>query len=248
MTTELKQYKIYCNTESTYVQTDFVTDPPTTCPNNIAHSVNTGDVLLVSTYPVNVTVPLNNVSVEQAKMQTRGRVFDIPATVGDYITTFQSPEVDTKVMFFRFLQTADNVGDDFSLIANAFTTCGLFTANGNIGDTVLNVSPTVFTVMKPGFMVYDASNVELGFCSVVDSLAGTITISTPLAAPITAGTPVKFGIVRLYHIPIFLSAQNEFNIRAIDLMTIQKYTNLTLIYNNVNGSAKKLGLVAEFFY
>lgn len=248
MATELKQYKIYCVTESAYVQTDFRTDPPTTCPNNNTHTVNTSDILVVSTYPVNAMIPLNNVTSEQSKMQTRGRIFDIAASVGEQIFPFQSAEVDIKVMFFRFLQDSDNHGDSFSLIAVPFTVCGAFTANANIGDTVLNVSPTVFTAVKPGYIIYDSSDVELGFCSSLNSTAGTITISTPLTAPITAGTAIKFGIVRLYHIPIFLSVQNEFNIRAIDLMTIPKNTNLTLFYTNNSGLAKKFGMIAEFFY
>lgn len=248
MTTELKQYKIYCNTEATYVQTDYRTDPPTECPHNNTHSVNTSDVMIIAGYPVNVTIPLNNVTEEQSKMQTRGRVFDIPAGIGETIIPFSSPEVDIKVMFFRFLQSIDNEGDQFSLIAVPFTVCGVFTVAANIGDTVLNVSPTVFTAVKPGYIMYDSSNVEIGFCSALDSIAGTLTITTPLTSAISAGAPIKFGVPRLYHIPIFLAVQNEFNIKAIDLMTIPKNTNLTLFYTNNSGTAKKFGLVSEFFY
>jgi len=40
-------YRVYCTTEAAYVRTDWISDPPTECPNNSEHEIDTDNIVIV---------------------------------------------------------------------------------------------------------------------------------------------------------------------------------------------------------
>jgi len=53
-------YRIWCNTEAAYVETDWVTTEPTECPNNPAHSIDTNSIAIIKTSPPYLAVDGSN--------------------------------------------------------------------------------------------------------------------------------------------------------------------------------------------
>jgi len=45
-------FRIWCNTESAYVESDWATDAPTECPNDAGHSIDTNSIAIISTQDV----------------------------------------------------------------------------------------------------------------------------------------------------------------------------------------------------
>ena len=64
----LNQYKIYCTTETLYVDTDYIEGetPPTTCPNNNGHTIDTEETTLIGQYEE------NEVTIREEQIPTGG--------------------------------------------------------------------------------------------------------------------------------------------------------------------------------
>lgn len=245
---ELTQYRLYCNTEAAWVQTDYRDSVPTVCPNNNTHSIDTGTISIISVFRINTVIPEDDVSAAQNDFQTRGMKFDIPASVGEHYIPFTSPETDLELMLFEVNHGTENIGDYYSFIVAPFTTCGVLTSDANIGDTVLNVNSTVFDYVKKGVIIYDGSNDKLGFCRDLDSGAGTITITDPLLAGLTSGSDIKFGFPRAVNIYISHVSEKKFGERAKNLATFPKDTPVGLFYTNTNGVSKSLSITFDYYF
>ena len=47
-------YRLWCNTEEAYVETEYLNSEPTECPNNPAHEIDTDSICIIKTAEVKV--------------------------------------------------------------------------------------------------------------------------------------------------------------------------------------------------
>jgi hypothetical protein len=53
-------YRIWCNDEAAYVETDWVTSEPTECPNDPGHSIDTNNIAIIKTSPPYLAIDGSN--------------------------------------------------------------------------------------------------------------------------------------------------------------------------------------------
>ena len=190
MATKVINYRIYCNSESTWVS-GWGTTAPTVCYNNNTHDVNLNSVQeLDSVEETVVTVK------EEKHGQTGGNfaVETVTVTVGaneTKATDFSWP-FGINVFALEF-QTANNQsGDVFDIRANPETPIGSLTADISAGGTIIEVSSTVMLYAKIGFEITldDGTNSDfMGRIIGVDQVNNRLTMETACSNTFLASTP-----------------------------------------------------------
>jgi len=240
MTSQVNNYRIYCNTEATNVY-KWDTVEPTTCPNNNAHSINSSLTTIVETLNV------NTIKAEEASdgyFETSHVVMTIPAgTPGDVTTHDVTWPMDIMLWRTLITPTTDMFGDVVNVLAAPETTVGVITANASIGTTTINVNSTVTANTERGFLITldDGVNKNVcGRCTAVDSGAGTITFQTPTTNAFIAGTPVKISIYVLKGIHFINTETIDIGLKGIKGKSIPEGMILRVYYTNNSGTAKTL--------
>lgn len=193
----LYKWKIYCSTDSTYeyIWLDENQAQPTTCPTNTAHTIDTAQTSIVETRTS------NNVNIIQEDIATgHNYLWDTKnfVALANQTTsyTFSYP-FNVSVLEAQFISAEENTDDSWSWIIAPNTTIGALTANVEIDDTVINVSPTVTSNIKIGFWVnlFDGVNTEeLGRVLEIDGSAGTITVENASTQAFSAISPTYVRI------------------------------------------------------
>lgn len=174
------KYKIYCVTESTYVE-GWGTTPPTHCYNNNTHTVNANSIQLLE------TLDQNTVSIKEDKVDIGRNVYVKSIEIedvafGDTGTAEYIFPLVTSMYSFKFLFHEQNIGDTISIYANPDTTMGLITSNLSVGATVIGAPPALMMYGWPGFHVNvtdGVNNDHLGIILSMDKVNNTITVQTP---------------------------------------------------------------------
>jgi len=240
MTTEVYNFRVYCNDEADYVYTwDSV--EPTTCPNNNAHSINATLTTIVETVSTS-----NVVAVEDSDgyFETEHITMNIPTgTPGDLTEHDVSWPMDYLLWRTLFTPTSDMIGDTISVIASPETTVGVLTAPVTSGQTVLNVNSTVTDNVWRGFLVniFDGVNKDfLGRCTDVDAVGGTITVETATVNSFAAGSSVQIGIFVLKDIFVADTQTIDIGLKGGKGKTITAGMILRVRYTNNSGTSKIL--------
>lgn len=167
----------------------------TACPEDPAHPVAANSAELVSA-PEVVTTKLQQGSSGRSHPTLRSRVLELAAGAEgsvDFVWPYQ-----VTVQRIEGIFEAANAGDALDLEAGPDSTAGYLTAPVGVGDTVINVSETVFTQgrAKPGFRLKLGTGPDpaaptvgddLGEIVATDAAAGTVTVETPAATALGAG-------------------------------------------------------------
>ncbi len=174
------QYKIFCNTENSYI-TGWGTTPPTVCYNNNGHTVNSNSVQVIQTITSNeVTVKEDSISVNRnARIEaiyfTNVASFDTQ----DKTYVFQYP---TSMYSYTFSVDDTNKDDEITISVNENTTMGLITSNVTAGATVIHAPVALLLYGQVGMnlsLVDDVNTDEIGYILSIDQNAGTVTCSIP---------------------------------------------------------------------
>jgi hypothetical protein len=179
MSTSINKYKIYCNTEAVYVY-GWKETTPTTCFNNVAHSVNTNSVQLLDT----ISSSYVNVKEDKVNVQRNTWVEDIPITSiapnSSKTVTFTFP-ITVSLYSFMIVPDSTHKMDQFSIIANENTTMGLIGADVSIGATSLIAPAAFLTYGYIGFygVLTNGTNTDdIGRILTIDKNTGIITFET----------------------------------------------------------------------
>jgi hypothetical protein len=238
--TTVYNYKIYCNTESTYVS-GWGTALPTQCYNNSSHSVNTNSVQLIQ------TVSTAKVQIDQKIQAVNGR-FHVqsiqftatPNTTTDYTFTF---DTTMSLNSFNFMVSAYDTNDCLCIIVSPDTPLGLITQNKSIGDTVINVPSATVAYMNPGLYITltDGTNTN-GPTKILskDLIANTITIKNALTNNFSStNTQLLLNYYCLKDLPIASTNLYTFGSEIINSSNVPAGTTTKFRYKNTSLLASK---------
>jgi hypothetical protein len=108
---------------------------------------------------------------------------------------------DINLIAVKNVFTPEMTGDVISWLLAPNTICGVITSNVSIGDTVINVSPTVIANIDESwrFRIASSSNPavyeNLGHVVSIDHTNGTLTVDTPATQTHSAGDYVQMTAV-----------------------------------------------------
>lgn len=174
----INKYRIYCNTESKFVE-GWGNLEPTKCYNNTEHVVNLNSIKQIDNInnsqvkiiEDNVFVG-RNVSIAQINLSS-------VSTTQTKVYTFKKI---TSMYSFKYATDVSNQGDELTIAINPNTPLGLITQNVSTGDTIIYAPPAIFLFGQIGFNVKLSNGVnvdDLGEILSIDSTAGTITVENP---------------------------------------------------------------------
>ena len=240
-------YKVYCLSEKKIVY-GFSATPLTQCPNISHHTIVPESVTLATEY----NGQIKTVEDSEGYFETTNIKMSIPSGPPGEVTE-HDVNWPMDILLWRSILTpsSDMIGDELNVVAGPETTVGMLTAPVNIGDTVLNVSPTVTTNTWRGFLITldDGVNKDiLGRCSNVDADAGTITVKTATSYAYAAGTtPVKISIYILKDIDIIDTNIIPVGDKGFKGKKLEAGTNVRVYYTNNSGTAKTLRWRPEYY-
>lgn len=195
----INNYRLFCNTENTYVSV-WNTDLPSVCPHNNQDHIDTNSITIVDTINSNsVNITQSNGDVND-NYRTESRNIFIPA--GQTVTTDISYPLNISVLTINWTTTSDNTGDLLDCYVAPNTTIGVITQNVSQGDTTLHVSPTVIKNIQKGYEVNLTNGVQsinLGECKAIDLSTNTITCTIPVNNSMNAGSYVRMTIHNVKH-------------------------------------------------
>ena len=190
----LNKYSVWCLTDNKEVISDYRFDPPTSCPENNSHPIDTDPtaITIVASIAQKTVVINEDPGPTQGNFSVAGRYVAVNSTIGSETNIDAVYTYPIGVHSITLRPGPANVGDKVDMYSIIPTPIGALTVNANIADTVLHASPTVFTYVNYGFefTISDGVNTQfLGECLSYNKLAGTITVTTPLAYNYLASSP-----------------------------------------------------------
>lgn len=243
MTTVFK-YRIYCNTENTWVE-GYGTTEPDKCYNNTEHEINPLSVQVVETIEQNTV----KIAEESGPNRTQGYYAATPFTftaAPNTTTVFNGSFPYAIAMLTCQLQVSpDMVGDNITFEIAKDTTVGYITADAAINDTTVSVNPTVIqhAPIGHGFKIGTSS------CGRVLGVgSGTITFETPLTAAYSAISACKVtkSLVNSYDMNV--SGIHQIGFSKIGGSYIPGGIIGTCTYVNNSSTTKKITYIVEHMY
>ena len=232
MSVTVYQYRIYCNTENTFV-TGWGTTPPTTCYNNNEHAVNELSIQVIQTVSSDqVTIKEDKIEIARNLAIKQIEFKDVPTNSSQHVEfTF---ELLYSMYSFKFMADDTNKGDEITIAVNPDTTMGLITQDVKIGDTVIYAPAALILFGYPGFYIKLSDGVntdDIGFIKNIDKVNGTITVSEPAQH--------NFSLTNTF------AKMTYFTMRDIKIGSAGMYT---FGEDVVGGSAVPLNTVVRFTY
>lgn len=251
MSTSVNKYRIYCITESDWVES-WGTIAPTVCANDTNHTINSNSTQLME------TIAQNEVFVNTERIATGGNfrticyMREIPASaIGDLFTFDITYKYPINLSLVSFRSDVNASGDTIYADAAPETIVGAITTNSLGTTNVLNVTSTVIDNVKVGFhctLNTGVTSYDLGECYEVNTLDNTVTVDRVPVETILAGT---YFTMSLRNISDYVLSNNQSKILGtgkIGASYIPANTILRITYQNNNGESKRFYIDNEFTY
>jgi hypothetical protein len=232
MSSNVNNYKIYCNTEAVYIS-GWGLKPPSTCYNNNTHDVNVNSVQLLS------TVTSNEVTIKEDKIQIsrNTKIIQIPiidVLPGESATVDYLFPINMSMYVFDYTANEDSVGDLISIHANPDTVLGLIGADMLVGDNTFIGPPALIAYAVVGFYltISDGTNSDnVGIITNID--------------PNTSIVTVEHSVTNAY---LSVNTLVRMTIRILDELIIERVGVRTYGGEIIGGAAIPKGTVARFIY
>jgi hypothetical protein len=198
MDVKLTKYSCWCPEHAETLDTDYRTPddgPPTHCPLNEAHTNISGIAIVdVRDETIKRTRIIDSDTLDPDLAVSCTEDIVVPIVAAEMISKKDiSFPFDINVIAAEYYVDYDewNREDYFEAwgIAAGDPPIGALTADAAVDDTIINVSPTVFENMRPGYYVDFQDHTENGHYRVdeMDSGAGTITLDRGLTEAVVTG-------------------------------------------------------------
>ena len=128
---------------------------------------------------------------------------------------------------------------------------GVLIAPVSIGDTVFNVSGTVFPNLNVGHYLSITDGVseeEYGFVLSKDSPNSQVTVQNAATIPFAAGSFVRLSIPRLIDLRMMSTSSMIIGLRSVGSAFAQANTQVEVRYTNDNGIPKELPITMDLLY
>ena len=146
----------------------------------------------------------------------------------------------------------DMIGDSLCIEIAPNTLIGAFTQNVNLGDTSLNVSPTVLDYVKRGFYIGKYGDMDSGSemsqVLSIDTENGRINLTSPSISTATAGNYCAMSAKLIPNLYIHSLDKIEIGKQIPTGQRITAGTPVRVCYSNNNNVAKKISFFVEYLY
>lgn len=245
------RYEVYCETESKFIYT-WSDTLISTCPNDGAHTILSGSVRAVESFPSVITPIAQESTPTGGSFSVQTRILEVPAgQTENYDESWPYP-VNCLSLLFHTPHRAQ--GDVLSLSVAPCTTTGVITANVAVDDTVINVSATVIQYIRHGYYVCltDGTNsTEDIRVNSVDPVNNTITLETGSTHAFSAATPTYIKQTVYFFKDMELDGDRTYDIGGVTLTSshIPANTIVRVTYTNKSPTfpAKFKGMV-QYLY
>lgn len=246
-------YRIYCITESSWV--DFYgSTPPTTCPHNTNHTVNPNSAQLLELVgPTIATV--QDASPTNAYYQASSIAISIPVinSAPAEVVVNKSFPFDMYLWGISVAPPSSSIGDLFNVQLAPGTVIGATTAPVNSGTNVISVSPTVFELVVKGseIGITDGKQTEYpGVVTAYDPNAGTITVQNNLANSYAADAQILYSVYAIRDLILDSTERIALGQKGLKAKLLPANTPIALIYtaNSVRNTATNVYFQLEYYY
>ena len=251
----LNKYSVWCLTDNKEVTSDYRFEPPTSCPENDSHPIDTDPtkIVIVASIAQKSVVINEDPGPTQGNFSVAGRYVAINPTINSETTIDASFPYYIGVHSITLRPGPTNVGDKVDMYSIVPTPIGALTAPGAISDTVLQVSPTVFTYVNVGFefTISDGVNTQfLGECQAYNKLAGTITITNALTNNYSPLSPSYLSMRIRKARDVYFVTESVIGIgtNIAGSSILPPGIIGRIIYTNVTGGAKNFSANMSYIY
>ena len=249
--TTIYNYKLFCQTENTWV-TKWDTVGPTVCPCDPSHTIIPDSVAVIKTICENYVTLKDDTP---GYFQISSVVIDVPASgIGSVYTHDVSYQFDMQLSKINYIPINESVNDILSIIIGPDDSISHLSADGNIGDTTLNLDSSIFSenIIVKGCNLKITDNTttqDLGKITAIDPINYTIIVENALTTSFNVGSEI---LLNLYLAENFTIPYAGLNIPISNKLFATKIigpnTNIRFLYQNENGLAKKVVLTLEYSY
>jgi len=249
MSVTVYKYNVWCETEGKYVYVWGETEP-TKCPNDTAHTIDTSKTSVDDIIEENVIQIKEENTPTGGHYRSKGVAFDAE----NGLTTYHDFSIPYPIsLLSATIPTNDlNSGDITALDVAPDTLIGAITSSVSVGDTVINVQPSVIENVAIGrcLTLDDGTNSERHSIVAIDSDAGTLTIDTGTTYAYSAASPTycKFTICLSTDLDISSGDCIILGNSKIGGSYIPANTIFRIKYVNNGDAPVKIRLYLEFLY
>lgn len=248
MSSNINKWRIFCNTENTFVY-GFLdgTQTCTSCFNNTNHDINSNSISIESTTIQNVTlISTNDNSSIHGNYVNDCYLIDIDSGV-DTVTVYSRtyPYIIGILSFYVDIMT-DNVNDIFDLIVrpvgNGFI--GVLGSNYIIGDTHIDIGNESIYFKNGHFLkITDGSNTD--DIEVINVTGNILTLKSGLTHNYTAGSYISFNLKRLRN---YITRSIGYRVVGsfLRISTFPIGMEAVILYTNKTANAKKFVCGIEY--
>lgn len=244
----LNKFRVYCKTENVF-QTVWATVPPTKCPANENHDIDTDTITVLE------TMKRNNVIINNVDEGTRGyfmvetKSFDVPAQAESAFTfTYPYP----VAVYRAFVRTGEeHNGDSMSIVIAPDTPIGVLIESAQQNTNIIKVSDTVLQNIVPGFglsLTNGTSYQDMGFVGTIDYTKKEITMQNTTTQSFAAGSYVLLNIHIVKNLQTPYPDKYLMGSGVVSGKPIPPNTQTMVRYKNYSGNAKKLHITFEYTY
>lgn len=249
MSTTIYKYRVFCETENAFV-TIWDKTPPTVCPNNISHTIDSNSITITD------QVSSNNVNIIQSEpgftngfYRVEGFSLTIPANSS--ATKDISWPYNIAVMTMNLQPSTENIGDTINAYAGPDTTIGVNTETIGQNVSVINVNSTVLQNIKLGYVVSvvnNTQNINMGECISIDTVNSRITCNIVASEGVGPGANIK--VSRQIMKNITFTSNNIINLanKNVSSTSFPANTIARLVYTNNSNTQKTFCYNTEFAY
>jgi len=246
------RYQLKCLTEelNVFVWSDV---PPTTCPNNNTHSIDSTSISIIETVAENTVTVLEEKKPTQGLYRMDGHTFDI--LPGPNVTTLCNVSYPYPITAIDMIiqQEGQHYGDIINVVSSPNTIIGVLTNNVSIGDTVLSVSPTVLDIIKLGYSVTLNDGVQqqdMGDVININKTTSQLTINNASTKEFLATSPtmILLNIYLIRNHRMTVTHPLIIGIKKIGGSYIPEGIINQLQYTNLTSDAKKISVSIDILY
>jgi hypothetical protein len=250
MSKQVNRYRVFCQTENTFVYT-WSDSKPTTCPNNNEHTIVDDFTLIVD------TVSSTDVNISKSFVGTKGYYMmegvlcHIPYSQRRYTHDFIFP-YSICVYGVIVLTSEQHRGDSLCIAVAPDTIIGYLIQNVAQGSNTYFVNETVLAYLIPGFFMSISTNgvdfVECGKVITVNIETGQVVTNLNVPRAFSMGSYVALTIQTISNVQLTEPYKYELGYGTLAGKPIPANTIIRLIYNNSNGKAKDINITYEYTY
>ena len=251
MSKTVHKYRVFCNTENTYVYTwdDLL---PTLCPNDGKHTIDTSTIVSID------TVESGSVNIIQEQNPTGGwyRTESKRMTIKPNSTEVLSMSwpYPISILELSLNSSTENDGDIINSYVAKDTVIGVVSQSIPIGTNIAHVSDTVVQNIYIGFLVSFQNATtgqiyDMGECIEIDTSNKTITCSKNCLSEIPMMSYVRMTINNIKHFVIKGGLTYNLGRKSLQASYLPKNTKVDLSYQNLSMvQSKTFSFVYEYLY